>query len=215
MNRRSHVRLTKFTSPRAVARACMRFLRSPMPARFQLPPQPIHTSHALTPSYAGQRAVWPKRYCEHPPAPVARAVTWRNASHAQPAKRGDHVLDLFPAGSSQVEPAHRQRHLPSSDLFRPARHLDDARVSAAGDEDRSRAGLYDQRLLDAVLRYDGTITAEHGMGRLRAPYLAREWGPRMMGYMGRVKRIFDPDGLLNPDVMFSERALTDDLKLSW
>jgi FAD/FMN-containing dehydrogenase len=67
---------------------------------------------------------------------------------------------------------------------------------------------------EAVLRYDGTITAEHGMGRLRAPYLAREWGPRMMDYMRRVKEIFDPDDLLNPDVMFSERALTDDLELS-
>ena len=64
---------------------------------------------------------------------------------------------------------------------------------------------------DAVLRYDGTITAEHGMGRLRAPYLAREWGPALTGYMRRVKEIFDPDDRLNPDVMFSERALTDDL----
>jgi glycolate oxidase len=63
----------------------------------------------------------------------------------------------------------------------------------------------------AVLRYDGTITAEHGMGRLRAPYLEREWGPRITGYMRRVKEIFDPDGRLNPDVMFSDRALTDDL----
>jgi FAD/FMN-containing dehydrogenase len=64
---------------------------------------------------------------------------------------------------------------------------------------------------ETVLRYDGTITAEHGMGRLRAPYLAREWGAAMIGYMRRVKEIFDPDDLLNPDVMFSERALTDDL----
>jgi len=63
----------------------------------------------------------------------------------------------------------------------------------------------------AVLRYDGTITAEHGMGRLRTPYLLLEWGEGMMRYMRRVKRIYDPDGLLNPDVMFGERALTDDL----
>jgi FAD/FMN-containing dehydrogenase len=65
----------------------------------------------------------------------------------------------------------------------------------------------------AVLRYDGTITAEHGMGRLRTPYLAREWSKAIIGYMRRVKEIFDPDDLLNPDVMFSERNLTDDLKL--
>ena len=67
------------------------------------------------------------------------------------------------------------------------------------------------RVYEATLRYDGTITAEHGMGRLRTPYLACEWGEGMMRHMRRVKQIFDPDDLLNPDVMFSERALTDDL----
>jgi FAD/FMN-containing dehydrogenase len=63
-----------------------------------------------------------------------------------------------------------------------------------------------------VLRCDGTITAEHGMGRLRAPYLAREWGPQITAYMRRVKQIFDPHDALNPDVMFSDRALTDQMK---
>jgi len=64
---------------------------------------------------------------------------------------------------------------------------------------------------DAVLRYDGTITAEHGMGRLRTPYLPLEWGQGMMRYMRQAKQIYDPADLLNPDVMFGERALTDDL----
>lgn len=63
-----------------------------------------------------------------------------------------------------------------------------------------------------VFRYDGTITAEHGMGRLRAPYLAGEWGEAIIEYMRRVKAIFDPDDLLNPDAMFSTRALVDDLR---
>lgn len=66
---------------------------------------------------------------------------------------------------------------------------------------------------EAVFRYDGTITGEHGMGRLRTPYLAREWGEAIIAYMRRVKRLFDPDDRLNPDVMFSERMLTDDLDL--
>jgi FAD/FMN-containing dehydrogenase len=68
------------------------------------------------------------------------------------------------------------------------------------------------RVYSTVLRYDGTITAEHGMGRLRTRYLPLEWGEGMMRYMRRVKQIYDPDDLLNPDVMFSERALTDDLR---
>ncbi len=65
---------------------------------------------------------------------------------------------------------------------------------------------------ETVFRYDGTITAEHGMGRLRTAYLEGEWGETITGYMRRVKEIFDPDDLLNPDTMFSARALTDDLR---
>lgn len=61
---------------------------------------------------------------------------------------------------------------------------------------------------EAVFKYDGTITAEHGMGRLRAPYLEAEWGGTMVGYMKELKRIFDPRGLLNPGVMFAEGPLT-------
>lgn len=73
-----------------------------------------------------------------------------------------------------------------------------------------------QRLADAVyeavLRCGGTITAEHGMGRLRAPYLRREWGDALYGYMKEVKNLFDPRGLLNPGVMFSDAPITDDLR---
>jgi len=64
----------------------------------------------------------------------------------------------------------------------------------------------------ALFQYDGTITAEHGMGRVRAPYLVQEWGEAMVDHMRQVKTVFDPEGLLNPDVMFSTRGLMDDLK---
>ncbi|HUW12858.1 MAG TPA: FAD-binding oxidoreductase [Anaerolineae bacterium] len=67
---------------------------------------------------------------------------------------------------------------------------------------------------EAMFRYDGTITAEHGMGRLRVSYLASEWSEEIVGYMRRVKTIFDPDDLLNPDVMFGNRPLTDDIDLA-
>lgn len=65
---------------------------------------------------------------------------------------------------------------------------------------------------EIVLRHNGTITAEHGMGRLRTPYLSLEWGESITGYMRRVKEIFDPGDLLNPEVMFGNRPITDDMK---
>jgi len=65
---------------------------------------------------------------------------------------------------------------------------------------------------ELVLRHGGTISGEHGMGRLRAPYLPREWGPELYGYMREIKEIFDPRELFNPGVMFSDRPITDNLR---
>ena len=65
---------------------------------------------------------------------------------------------------------------------------------------------------EVVLRHGGTISAEHGMGRLRAPYLLREWGPELYGYMREVKEIFDPRELFNPGVMFSAQPITDHMR---
>ena len=73
-----------------------------------------------------------------------------------------------------------------------------------------------QKVADAVyevvFRYGGTISAEHGMGRLRAPYLQREWGPALYGYMRDLKEIFDPRGMFNPGVVFSNRPITEHLR---
>jgi glycolate oxidase len=65
---------------------------------------------------------------------------------------------------------------------------------------------------EAALRRGGTLTAEHGSGRNRAPFLEREWGERLYGYFRRVKAIFDPEDLLNPEVMFSQRDFTAQLE---
>ncbi len=65
---------------------------------------------------------------------------------------------------------------------------------------------------ETVIRHGGTITAEHGMGRLRAPYLKREWGEALYNYMREVKNIFDPDDILNPGVMFSDAPITDNMR---
>jgi glycolate oxidase len=67
-------------------------------------------------------------------------------------------------------------------------------------------------IYEVVFRYGGTVTAEHGMGRLRAPYLKKEWGETLYNYMREVKSIFDPRDILNPGVMFSDRPITDHMR---
>jgi FAD/FMN-containing dehydrogenase len=69
-----------------------------------------------------------------------------------------------------------------------------------------------ERCFRCVLRHGGTLTAEHGSGRNRSPYLREEWGERIYGYFREIKSLFDPDDLLNPGVMFSNRGITEDLR---
>jgi FAD/FMN-containing dehydrogenase len=57
-------------------------------------------------------------------------------------------------------------------------------------------------LLDDVTalaaRLGGTISGEHGDGRLRAPLLDRVWPAKTLARFAAVKHAFDPDGLFNP-----------------
>ncbi len=53
-----------------------------------------------------------------------------------------------------------------------------------------------------VTRLGGTVTAEHGMGPLRAPYLELEWPAGALSLMRDLKALFDPDGILNPGALF-------------
>ena len=77
---------------------------------------------------------------------------------------------------------------------------------------KKRIASVANEVYDLVINYDGTITAEHGMGRLRAPFLKREWGSEVYGYMKKVKDIFDPDDLFNPGVMFSDLSITENMR---
>jgi FAD/FMN-containing dehydrogenase len=49
-------------------------------------------------------------------------------------------------------------------------------------------------------RLGGTVSGEHGDGRLRAPLLASVWSADTLARFAAVKRAFDPDGLFNPGV---------------
>jgi FAD/FMN-containing dehydrogenase len=51
-----------------------------------------------------------------------------------------------------------------------------------------------------VATLGGTLTGEHGDGRLRAPLLAATWPAEAIAVFAALKRAFDPRGILNPGV---------------
>lgn len=63
---------------------------------------------------------------------------------------------------------------------------------------------FDQ-LVELTLSLGGTIAGEHGLGWLKAPWLRREVGDLSYGLQRQVKAVFDPQGLMNPGRVFSDR----------
>jgi hypothetical protein len=52
----------------------------------------------------------------------------------------------------------------------------------------------------------GTMSGEHGDGRLRTPFLERQFGAVYLEACRRVKQAMDPLGILNPGVKVGETA---------
>lgn len=59
-----------------------------------------------------------------------------------------------------------------------------------------------EALFDYTLQLGGTISGEHGIGITKAPYLAKEIGNDAMNLMKKIKKLFDPNGILNPGKIF-------------
>jgi FAD/FMN-containing dehydrogenase len=60
----------------------------------------------------------------------------------------------------------------------------------------------DDTVLGLVVERGGSISAEHGIGTAKKAWLARDRSPAEVEAMRAVKRALDPDGILNPDVLF-------------
>ena len=68
---------------------------------------------------------------------------------------------------------------------------------------RYQAFMDDVAQLVAV-EFGGSLKAEHGTGRNMAPFVELEWGSDAYRLMWQLKRLLDPQGILNPDVVLSE-----------
>ncbi len=147
---------------------------------------------------ASEKALWAIR---HSASPIVARLD-PNLASMQIIEDGAVPPESFPAyvrGIREISARHRLRCV----IFG---HAGDAHahVNALADvrepDWRSRAEAVLDEVTTLVAVLGGTVAAEHGDGRLRAPLLPRVWKPLAIELFEATKRAFDPDGILNPGV---------------
>ncbi len=90
-------------------------------------------------------------------------------------------------------------------------HIGDGHLHAnmlPKDEDEAEKArhIYGRCIAQAIM-LGGTVSAEHGIGKLKRKYLAAMMGERYLNEMAELKRAFDPNGILGRGNIFDESYL--------
>ena len=122
----------------------------------------------LTPNYLLQDAVVPR----------SKLPQIMREMEAIAARHGVLIANVFHAGDGNLHPLICYDDRSASEL-----------------EHATRAN---EELLQACLALGGSVTGEHGIGLDKARSLSLQYGEADLNFMYRLRRVFDPDGLMNP-----------------
>jgi len=79
-----------------------------------------------------------------------------------------------------------------------------------GDVERMRRIA--EAVSDLALEFGGAMTGEHGDGIVRSCWIEKMYGPRITAAFKEVKRLFDPQGILNPNKIVDPWPMTEHLR---
>ena len=88
---------------------------------------------------------------------------------------------------------------------RPVLNLKDA-----GDIEKMKAIA--ENALGMIKEYGGAWSGEHGDGRVRSPFLQKYFGDRIYDAFRQIKRLFDPEGLMNPGLIVDPPPMDRNLR---
>ncbi len=71
-----------------------------------------------------------------------------------------------------------------------------------------------QEVFDLIIKLDGVLSAEHGDGFVRTPFLERAFGPEIYGIFKKIKETLDPQNIFNPQKIIGRQdgAFLHDIK---
>lgn len=83
-------------------------------------------------------------------------------------------------------------------------HLNILKPESLAKEDFfSKCAVVNKWVFEIVEKYNGSISAEHGVGMTKRDYLQYSRSPAEIAYMKAIKAVFDPNGIMNPGKIFA------------
>ena len=83
-------------------------------------------------------------------------------------------------------------------------HLNILKPAAMDKQDFfDKCATVNTQVFETVQKYNGSISAEHGVGMTKRDYLTYSRSPVEIEYMKAMKAVFDPNGVMNPGKIFS------------
>jgi glycolate oxidase len=79
-------------------------------------------------------------------------------------------------------------------------------TDARNHEEMERVEMAFAEIFDKAIQLGGTITGEHGVGVMKAPYLEWKMGLEGMNAMKAIKQALDPNNIMNPDKVFAKES---------
>lgn len=73
---------------------------------------------------------------------------------------------------------------------------------------------FGSEVAELMKKYNGSLSGEHGDGRVRAPYIEQVMGNEMVQLLRKVKDIWDPNDIFNPGKIVRPEPLDQDLRVS-
>ncbi|MEZ5489817.1 MAG: FAD-binding oxidoreductase [Gammaproteobacteria bacterium] len=71
---------------------------------------------------------------------------------------------------------------------------------------QEQCGKVSKEVFQLVKEYGGSVSAEHGVGLLKKAFLTSSRDPAEISYMRAVKKVFDPNGIMNPGKIFDSET---------
>ena len=112
----------------------------------------------------------------------------------------------------QVIQAAAQRHRDGLSFIAVTGHAGDGDLHPTAFFDRGNPNSAraleeaNNEIIDAALSMGGTITGEHGVGTEKRQFMSRRFTPVEIAVQRAIKRVFDPEGLLNPGVLLPDHS---------